>query len=83
MVFLFFAPQLAGFFTSDPVVLPVAVTLLRILSLGNIVYSWGMVLVQAFNGAGDTGTPSMINFFCYWMFQIPLAYFLARVAGMG
>jgi putative MATE family efflux protein len=83
VVFLWFAPQLAGFFTSDPEVLPVAVTLLRVLSIGNICYAWGMVLVQAFNGAGDTATPSIINFFCYWMFQIPLAWFLATVAGMG
>ena len=83
VLFVAFAPQLAGFFTDDPTVLPVAVMLLRILSLGNICYAWGMVFVQAFNGAGDTGTPSKINFFCYWMFQIPLAWFLATAVGMG
>jgi putative MATE family efflux protein len=83
VVFLGFAQQLAGFFTADPAVLPVAVTLLRILSLGNVWYAWGMVVVQAFNGAGDTATPSKINLFCYWMFQIPLAWFLATVIGMG
>jgi Na+-driven multidrug efflux pump len=83
VLFLGFAPQLAGFFTSDESVLPVAVMLLRVLSIGNIFYAWGMVLVQAFNGAGDTATPSMINFFCYWIFQIPLAWFLATIAGMG
>jgi Na+-driven multidrug efflux pump len=81
--FYWFAPQLAGFFTRDPEVLSVAITLLRILSVGNIFYAWGMVVVQAFNGAGDTLTPSIINFFCYWMFQIPLAWFLATVVRMG
>jgi len=83
LVFLVFAPQLAGFFTDDRAVLSVAVTLLRVLSIGNICYAWGMVLVQAFNGSGDTRTPSIINFFCYWCFQIPLAWFLATRAGMG
>jgi len=83
VIFFFLAPQLAAFFTSDEAVASVAILLLRILSLGNICYAWGMVLVQAFNGAGDTATPSMINFFCYWMFQIPLAWFLATVIGMG
>jgi Na+-driven multidrug efflux pump len=78
-----FADWLAGFFTSDSAVLSVAITLLRVLSFGNICYAWGMVLVQAFNGAGDTATPSMINFFCYWMFQIPLAWYLATRVGLG
>ena len=82
-LFLLAAPQIAGFFTSDQAVLSVAVTLLRVLSVGNICYAWGMVLVQAFNGSGDTRTPSVINFVCYWCFQIPLAWFLATQAGMG
>jgi putative MATE family efflux protein len=83
VLFLLFARQLAGFFTGDAAVLPVAVALLRVLSIGNICYAWGMVLVQAFNGAGDTATPSIINFFCYWMLQIPLAWILATRIGMG
>jgi putative MATE family efflux protein len=83
VVFLLFSPQIASFFTSDQEVLHVAVTLLRVFSIGNVCYAWGMVLVQAFNGAGDTVTPSIINFFCYWLFQIPLAWFLATVVGMG
>jgi putative MATE family efflux protein len=83
VVFLVFAPRMAGLFTSDPEVLLVASECLRIVSLGNICYAWGMVLVQAFNGAGDTRTPSLINFFCYWCFQIPLAYSLSRLAGWG
>jgi putative MATE family efflux protein len=77
IVFLLFAHSLAAFFTPDPAVQAVATDCLRFISVGNICYAWGMVLVQAFNGAGDTRTPSMINFFCYWCFQIPLAWTLA------
>ena len=77
IVFLLFAHHLAAFFTADAAVQEVAADCLRFISLGNICYAWGMVLVQAFNGAGDTRTPSLINFFCYWCFQIPLAWMLA------
>ncbi len=77
ILFLIFAHPLAAFFTSDPSVQTVAANCLRFISVGNICYAWGMVLVQAFNGAGDTRTPSLINFFCYWCFQIPLAWTLA------
>jgi len=83
VVFLVFAPKMAGFFTSDKAVLGVASDCLRIISLGNVCYAWGMVLVQGFNGAGDTRTPSLINFGCYWCLQIPLAYGLSRLAGWG
>lgn len=81
VVFLAIPRQLAGFFTSDAAVLQVAVEFLRFLGAGNLCYAWGMVLIQAFNGAGDTRTPTMINFFCYWCFQIPLAWVLAVQMG--
>jgi putative MATE family efflux protein len=81
--FLIWAPQLVSLFVSDPLVIPVAAAALRIFSAGNIFYGYGMVLTQAFNGAGDTYTPTMINLLCYWVFQIPLAYVLAFPASIG
>jgi len=83
VIFLVFARSMAAFFTPDVGVQDVTVACLRFLSVGNICYAWGMVLVQAFNGAGDTRTPSLINFFCYWCFQIPLAWTLSRTLGFG
>lgn len=80
---LIFAPELAAFFTTDRAVQTFAATCLRYISVGNVCYAWGMVLVQAFNGAGDTRTPTYINFFCYWCFQIPLAYTLAVLFKWG
>ena len=70
-------------FTGDPRVLAVAVECLRYVSLGFPFYAWGMIMEQAFNGAGDTATPTWINLFCYWMVQIPLAWSLAHSTGLG
>jgi putative MATE family efflux protein len=77
IVFIFFAKPLVALFTNDPEVTPYAVSCLRIVSYGYIFYAYGMVIVQAFNGAGDTYTPTLINLGCYWLFQIPLAYALS------
>jgi putative MATE family efflux protein len=81
--FLFFATPVVRLFTSDPVVIPLAATCLRILSYGNIGYAYGMVMLQAFNGAGDTVTPTIVHFFGFWILEIPLAYFLAIPAHVG
>jgi putative MATE family efflux protein len=75
--FIFFAEPIIHLFTSDPAVVPLAVSCLRILSYGNIGYAYGMVMLQAFNGAGDTLTPTIVNFFGFWLLEIPLAYILA------
>ncbi|MEP7351942.1 MAG: MATE family efflux transporter [Acidobacteriota bacterium] len=83
LVFTFFAEPLIGVFTNDPDVVPIAVKGLRLLSYGNISYAMGMVLTAAFNGAGDTFTPTVLNLICFWAVQLPLAYALAVPVGMG
>jgi Na+-driven multidrug efflux pump len=70
-------------FTTEPDVVPIAVDCLRIVALGFVFFAYGMVMVQSFNGAGDTTTPTLINLVCFWMIKIPLAYFLASAVGMG
>jgi putative MATE family efflux protein len=77
IVFIVFAPWIIGLFTSDPEVFVVAVNCLRIFSCGNIAFAYGMVLLQAFNGAGDTVTPTYVNLFGFWILEIPLAWWLA------
>jgi putative MATE family efflux protein len=83
IVFLTCADRLAGIFTMEPEFHRVAVQCMHVLAVGNISYAWGMVMVQAFNGAGDTRTPTLVNLGCYWVFQIPLAYLLAVELGWG
>jgi len=79
--FVFFADPIIRLFTNDPAVVPLAVSCLRILSYGNIGYAYGMVMLQAFNGAGDTITPTVVNFFGFCMLELPLAYALAVPLG--
>ncbi len=83
IIFVTFAERLIGIFTTDPAVVPYGVACLRFISYGYIFYAYGMVMVQSFNGAGDTTTPTLINLGCYWLFQIPLAYTLAIPLGYG
>ncbi|HSE99086.1 MAG TPA: MATE family efflux transporter [Blastocatellia bacterium] len=83
VVFVIFAGPIVRIFTTDPEVVPYGVDCLRYVSYGYVFYAYGMVMVQAFNGAGDTYTPTVINIFCYWLFQIPLAYALALPLGLG
>jgi len=83
VTFIVFAEPMIRFFTQDTSVIPFGVDCLRMVSYGYGFYAYGMVLVQAFNGAGDTNTPTIINVFCYWLFQLPLAYVLAMPFGLG
>lgn len=77
VAFFLFPRELVGFFTADAAVVAVGAEWLRILSYSFFVYGWWMVTVQAFNGAGDTMTPTKINFVFFWLIQIPLAWWLA------
>jgi Na+-driven multidrug efflux pump len=82
-VIFILAPQvIVHIFTTDPQVVPFAVDCLRVVAWGNLFYAFGMVMVQAFNGAGDTVTPTIINLFGFWFLEIPLAFFLAYRANL-
>jgi len=77
IIFLLFSYNIAAFFAKEKEVIENAAQCLNIIALGYLFYAFGMVLVQSFNGAGDTRTPTIMNFFIFWMMQIPLAYLLA------
>ena len=83
LIFIAFAEKIIALFTSDPAVAPLAVTGLRVLSYGYISYAWGMVVTAAFNGAGDTTTPTVLNLFCFWVCQIPAAWLLSFHTSLG
>ncbi|MBF4506325.1 MATE family efflux transporter [Flavobacterium sp. JLP] len=83
VITLCFGKYIISFFTNDEMVKTVAVEALQIMSAGFIFYGIGMVLINTFNGAGDTWTPTGINFFGFWLFQIPLAFILAKHFNMG
>jgi MATE family, multidrug efflux pump len=80
--FIIFAEPVVRLFTHDPEVVPLGAACLRIVSYGNLGYAYFMVMMQAFNGAGDTITPTIVNFFGFWLLEIPLAYWLAMKLGM-
>jgi len=81
---LILAPHIiVSFFTADPIVSRFAADCLRIIGCGNLTYAFGMVMVQAFNGAGDTVTPTMINVISFWLCEIPLAWLLANRTSLG
>jgi len=83
LIFVVFARQIIGLFTHDPAVVPYGVDCLRIVACGFVFYAYGMVLTQSFNGAGDTWTPTILNLFVFWLWELPLAYVLSIVFGFG
>lgn len=83
VLFIFAAEPAVRLFTRDPQVVRLGAECLRILSYGNVAYAYGMVMLQAFNGAGDTVTPTLVNLFGYWALEIPLAWGLALPGGLG
>ena len=83
LVLALFPQQFIQIFTNEQTVILKGVEALRIISYGFLFYGLGMVMVQSLNGAGDTYTPTYINIFCFWMVEVPLAYFLAIYSGIG
>ncbi|HET6979447.1 MAG TPA: MATE family efflux transporter [Pyrinomonadaceae bacterium] len=83
LLFILFAPQIIWFYTADQDVAQYGVDCLRIVACGFLFYAYGMVLGQSFNGAGDTWTPTVINLFVFWLWEIPLAYVLGVRLGLG
>jgi Na+-driven multidrug efflux pump len=83
VIFLIAAPWIVGLFGADAVTQGYATRALRIISAGFFFYAFGMVLNNAFNGAGDTWTPTIMNLVCFWVLEIPLAWVLSHTLGMG
>jgi Na+-driven multidrug efflux pump len=83
VLFLLGAPALLGLFSAEAVVAVNGTQCLRIVAAGFFFYAYGMVMGQAFNGAGDTRTPTWLNIICFWLFELPVAWVLARATSLG
>jgi putative MATE family efflux protein len=83
VAFVALADPIVSIFTGDPQVHLWAARCLRIVAAGFLFYAYGMVVTQSFNGAGDSRTPTWINFFCFWVWEIPLAWFLSHHTRLG
>ncbi len=77
IIYLLFATTFLSWFSDNPNVVSNGALCLRVMSAGYIAYAYGMVVIQSFNGSGDTFTPTLINFICFWLFQLPFAYTMA------
>ena len=83
IIYLVFAPQIIVLFTTTPNVVKYGSLCLRVIAAGYVFYGYGMVVINAFNGAGDTKTPTYINFVCFWLLQLPFAYVMAITLDFG
>ncbi|QLG46761.1 MATE family efflux transporter [Costertonia aggregata] len=83
IIYLLFAHDIISWFNNNPVVIENGGLCLKIIAIGYIFYAYGMVVTQAFNGAGDTSTPTKINVLAFWLFQLPFAYLTAIIFKMG
>ena len=83
LIYIFLAPTFLGWFSSEPDVVKYGALCLQIMAAGYIAYAYGMVVINSFNGSGDTKTPTVINFICFWLFQLPFAYFMAIELDFG
>lgn len=83
IVYLVFAPQILSLFNESPDVVKYGSMCLRVIAIGYVFYGYGMVVIQSFNGAGDTKTPTYINFMCFWLFQLPFAYLMGISLDIG
>ena len=83
IIYLVFARTFLSWFTDNPIVIDNGAICLQIIAVGYLAYAYGMVVIQSFNGSGDTYTPTLINFICFWLFQLPFAYLMAIVLDYG
>ena len=83
LVYFFFSPLFLAWFSTNPEVIKYGTLCLQIIAAGYIFYGYGMVVIQSFNGAGDTKTPTYINFICFWIFQLPFAYIMSILLDFG
>lgn len=83
LFYLVFAESILEIFSEDQLVIEYGALSLRVIAAGYVFYAYGMVVIQSFNGAGDTRTPTIINFICFWLFQLPFAYFGALYFNWG
>ncbi|CAM1357466.1 MATE family efflux transporter [Tenacibaculum halocynthiae] len=83
VVYILFASTFLEWFSNNPEVVSNGALCLQVIAAGYIAYAYGMVVIQSFNGSGDTKTPTLINFVCFWLFQLPFAYLMAITFDFG